>query len=147
MGVILLEKVDSAVKEKLEALYETSDISQQVQSLQQLRSVFTKNPLNVQMLHMFKSFGGNSESARERFSILYLLTQHEYSVSELQEIIQKPQPTISRHLKLLEQAHLIKALKKGKRSYYKPLQASLKLIEKFMTAWINSIDNWFAFDA
>ncbi|MHA1744904.1 MAG: ArsR/SmtB family transcription factor [Promethearchaeota archaeon] len=141
------EKVDSSVIEKLEALYETSDVSAKVQHLQQIRPAFIKNPLNAQMLQMFKSFSGNSESGRERFSILYLLTQHEYSVSELQEIIQKPQPTISRHLKLLEQAHLIRALKKGKRSYYKPLKASLKLIEKFMTAWINSIDNWFAFDA
>jgi len=127
----------------LEALYDTVEIGQQVQNLQQIKPDFIKNPLNAQMLHMFRSFGANSESSKERFGILYLLTQHEYSVSELQDIIQKSQPTTSRHLKLLEEAGLIKAVKRGKNVYYKPYKPSLKVLGKFMNSWIAGIENWF----
>ncbi|MHA1673148.1 MAG: ArsR/SmtB family transcription factor [Promethearchaeota archaeon] len=134
-----LEKKLLQKKNKLDFISNESDIFEQVQTLQQISKDFDSNPLNIQMIDMFKIAGGN----RDRFKILFLLTQHEYSVSELQDIIQKSQPTISRHLGLLEDANIIKAEKRGKLTYYKPLKASLKIIQEFMSLWINSITNWF----
>lgn len=131
--------IDDAIREKLEILYSSSDIAQNVQHLRQMWTDFSEDELNVDMISMFKFTGGNED----RFRIFYLLTQHEYSVTDLQDIIQMSQPTISRHLKFLEQGNLIKAVKRGKKTYYKPLKASITQIEKFMKSWINSIDNWF----
>lgn len=54
-----------------------------------------------------------------RLSILYLLEGHELCTQRIQTELDKSQPTISHHLKILKKAKLIKSTKKGVWIYYK----------------------------
>jgi DNA-binding transcriptional ArsR family regulator len=53
-----------------------------------------------------------------RFSILKLLKEERKSSSELEEILDKSQSTVSKHLKILKEADLISSKRKGRRKYY-----------------------------
>ena len=72
----------------------------------------------------------------ERLKIIYILKKKDRCVCELEAILDKSQPSISHHLKKLEENNLIKGWKKGKFTYYrldsKILKSNLmNLIEKF----------------
>jgi ArsR family transcriptional regulator len=49
----------------------------------------------------------------KRLLILYALTQGEMNVSEIAEALSLPQPTTSRHLKLLRERNLVLAQREG----------------------------------
>ena len=53
-----------------------------------------------------------------RMKILLLLTKHEMCVCELESALGLPQPTVSHHLGLLEQADLLRRSKKGRFVFY-----------------------------
>lgn len=53
-----------------------------------------------------------------RFSILKLLNENRMSSSELEERLDKSQSTVSKHLKILKEANLIDAKRKGRRKFY-----------------------------
>ncbi len=53
-----------------------------------------------------------------RLSILKLLKEKEMSSSELEEMLERSQSTVSKHLKVLKEANLIEAEKRGRRKYY-----------------------------
>ncbi len=54
----------------------------------------------------------------KRLMILYLLNQHQRSVGELAQELDTPQPTISHHLKILRERHLVRTHKDGTTVYY-----------------------------
>src|SRR5271154_1338600 len=54
-----------------------------------------------------------------RLRLLLLLRQAELTVSELVEIVGQSQPRVSRHLKLLCEAHLIERFKEGSWVFYR----------------------------
>ncbi|HXC53765.1 MAG TPA: metalloregulator ArsR/SmtB family transcription factor [Rhizomicrobium sp.] len=54
-----------------------------------------------------------------RLRLLLLLRQAELTVSELVEIVGQSQPRVSRHLKLLTEAHLIERFKEGSWVFYR----------------------------
>jgi ArsR family transcriptional regulator len=54
-----------------------------------------------------------------RLRLLLLLRQAELTVSELVEILGQSQPRVSRHLKLLTEAHLIERFKEGSWVFYR----------------------------
>ena len=62
---------------------------------------------------MFRAF-----SDRTRLRILHLLVEGEICVGNLVEILQLPQPTVSRHLAYLRKAQLVEVRKDGLWAYY-----------------------------
>jgi ArsR family transcriptional regulator, arsenate/arsenite/antimonite-responsive transcriptional repressor len=70
---------------------------------------------------MFRAF-----SDRTRLRILSLLRKREFCVGDIVEILQVPQPRISRHLAYLRKAALVTVRKAGIWSYYSlaPAQAA-----------------------
>jgi ArsR family transcriptional regulator, arsenate/arsenite/antimonite-responsive transcriptional repressor len=62
---------------------------------------------------MFRAF-----SDRTRLRILCLLRRMEFCVGDIVEILQAPQPKISRHLAYLRKAGLVTVRKSGLWSYY-----------------------------
>src|SRR6185437_7160214 len=54
-----------------------------------------------------------------RLRLFLLLRQAELTVSELVEIVGQSQPRVSRHLKLLTEAHLIERFKEGSWVFYR----------------------------
>jgi ArsR family transcriptional regulator len=62
---------------------------------------------------MFRAF-----SDRTRLRILHLLVDGEVCVGNLVEILQSPQPTVSRHLAYLRKAQLVEVRKDGLWAYY-----------------------------
>ena len=53
-----------------------------------------------------------------RILILYTLSENSYNVSELSEILGLPQPTTSRHLKILRERGLVVAERDAQSVYY-----------------------------
>ena len=53
-----------------------------------------------------------------RMKILLLLSKKEKCVCELESALGMPQPTVSHHLGVLEQAHLVKRSKRGRWAFY-----------------------------
>ena len=61
-------------------------------------------------------FGAIGES--NRMKILLLLSEKEMCVCELEAALGMPQPTVSHHLGVLEQANLLRRSKKGRWVFY-----------------------------
>lgn len=60
----------------------------------------------------------NALSNEERIIIFNVLKEKDRCVCELEAILNKSQPSISHHLKILEDAGIIRGWKKGKFTYY-----------------------------
>ena len=60
----------------------------------------------------------NAIGNKERLTILIILKNKERCVCELEAILDKSQPSISHHLRILEAIGIIKGWKKGKFTYY-----------------------------
>ncbi|MFX1590299.1 MAG: ArsR/SmtB family transcription factor, partial [Promethearchaeota archaeon] len=55
---------------------------------------------------------------KERLKIVTALKNNDHCVCELEAILDKSQPSISHHLRILESVGLIKSFKKGKFTHY-----------------------------
>ncbi len=89
---------------------------------------------------------GNILSAlanRDRFLIVDLLRKKDRCVCELEAVIDKSQPAISRHLKVLESAQLIRGWKHGKFTHYSLVKKNFEFFSKFSQEWTADITNWF----
>lgn len=75
---------------------------------------------------------------KERFSILNLLKNKELNVSELSELVNKSQSTISHHLKILEKAGLIEGTKVGKFTQYKLVKTFFDQIDDIIKNWVGN---------
>jgi len=53
-----------------------------------------------------------------RILILYTLKDHPHNVGELAESLELPQPTVSRHLKVLRERQMVLAEREGQAVYY-----------------------------
>ncbi len=76
---------------------------------------------------------------RSRLRLLSLLRDNELSVAELQQVLQLSQPTISNHLGVLRQAHLVQARREGQRIYYRLETELTKPIQQLFQAAILTI--------
>ncbi|MBN1216874.1 MAG: winged helix-turn-helix transcriptional regulator [Candidatus Lokiarchaeota archaeon] len=63
---------------------------------------------------------------KERLMIIYSLMEKDRCVCELEAILDKSQPSISHHLKRLEDVNLIRGWKKSKFTYYSLNKSQLK---------------------
>ncbi len=68
------------------------------------------------MMNTEAVFGAMADATRHR--IMQVLAQHELSVTELVEILGQPQSTVSRHLKVLREADLIRDSRNGANVHY-----------------------------
>lgn len=59
-----------------------------------------------------------SFSQPKRLEILFLLKNHELSVSQIKEMLDLPQANISQHLMAMRQANVIKDRREGKQIFY-----------------------------
>lgn len=71
-------------------------------------------------------------SDRTRLRILNLLQDGELCVCDLVDVLDAPQPTISRHLAYLRKAGLVIARKDGLWSYYRLTEARSELHERLL---------------
>lgn len=79
---------------------------------------------------------------RDRLMIIELLSEKDRCVCELEAALQKSQPSISRHLKILEDANLIQGWKHGKFTHYSLIKGTFhKFLQQF-TTWYESVCNW-----
>ncbi|MBY9005944.1 MAG: winged helix-turn-helix transcriptional regulator [Candidatus Lokiarchaeota archaeon] len=75
---------------------------------------------------------------QERLMIIYALKEKDRCVCELEAILDKSQPSISHHLKKLEEADLIKGWKKRKFTYYKLDKKVFKYVLNDCIAYLDS---------
>jgi DNA-binding transcriptional ArsR family regulator len=79
-----------------------------------------------------------------RRAILGLLVERERSVQELERLLKLPQPTISKHLKVLRDAGLVESRVEAQwRVYYLRLQPFVQLdrwLEPYRRRWRESVD-------
>jgi ArsR family transcriptional regulator len=69
-----------------------------------------------------------SLSNETRLKILKVLSVKDYCVCELEAILDKPQPSISHHLKALEKIGVIRGIKKGYFTHYELVRNRLQTI-------------------
>ena len=77
---------------------------------------------------MFRAF-----SDRTRLRILSLLRNREFCVGDIVELLQVPQPRISRHLAYLRKAELVAVRKAGLWSYYSLARAETAFHKKLLS--------------
>jgi len=81
---------------------------------------------------MFRAF-----SDRTRLRILSLLRKRAFCVGDLVEILQAPQPRISRHLAYLRKAKLVAVRKSGLWSYYSLARAETAFLKMLLSCLEN----------
>lgn len=64
---------------------------------------------------------------KERLKIIIILKDNDHCVCELEAILDKSQPSISHHLRILESAGLIRSFKKGKFTHYDLVKEQFEL--------------------
>lgn len=79
-----------------------------------------------------------------RREILRLLLRREHSVGELESRLERPQPTISKHLRVLRDAGLVESRVDAQRRLYRlrpePLQDLDAWLEPFRRFWTEHLD-------
>ena len=77
-----------------------------------------------------------------RILILYMVAEEPINVSGLSEALDIPQPTVSRHLKVLRERRMVTSQREGKSVYYsltdQRIVQALNLLRAFMA---NSLEN------
>lgn len=78
----------------------------------------------------------------DRFFIIELLQEQDRCGCEIESALDKSQPSISRHIKILENVGLIRGWRKGKFTHYSLIRPTFDKIQKFLTQWISKVENW-----
>lgn len=71
--------------------------------------------------------------------LIQIIKDKDYCVCELEITLNKSQPSISHHLKLLEKAELIREWKKGKFTHYSLMKEQFK-------RYLDTLNNNFTFE-
>ncbi|QOR71943.1 winged helix-turn-helix transcriptional regulator [Ruania alkalisoli] len=79
-----------------------------------------------------------------RRRILDLLREQDLMVSELVDLLRTAQPNVSKHLKVLDEAHLVNARVDGPRRHYalvsEPLRELDQWLEPYRRTWAGRLD-------
>ena len=111
--LIIKVKRENEIKVMLYCCEDFIDTNEYFKELQELGENLRKdNQLNNFLIFL------NAISNKERFIIFNSLKEKDRCVCELEVILNKSQPSISHHLRILESAGLIRGWKKGKFTYY-----------------------------
>jgi len=100
------------------------DCPTQVQSESNVPQTIARGNVDL----MFRAF-----SDRTRLRILSLLLKREFCVGDIVEILQVPQPRISRHLAYLRKAELVTVRRAGLWSYYSLSRAETAFHKKLLS--------------
>ena len=111
---------------------------QHYESLLQIKKSFALNLEKKKLCDILEALGST-----ERLLILDALAEKDRCICELEAILAKAQPSISHHIKVLEDAGLIQGWKKGKFTHYSLVKRQIKEFKSIMIEWLDKIDNWF----
>ncbi len=104
----------------------------------QLRGEFYQDEEKSTLFNYLEAFGN-----KERFLIIDMLKEKDRCVCELEAILQKTQPAVSHHLRILEKNNLIQATKVGKFSHYSLVRSEFEKFQTMWKKWADNITNWF----
>lgn len=93
---------------------------------------FSAPDFSAKLRRVEKLVGAIGDS--NRMKILLLLSKREMCVCELESALGLPQPTVSHHLGLLEQADLLRRSKKGRFVFYEVLNSPVLDLLKNLTS-------------
>lgn len=134
-------KFSETALKQIQTLQSCSNIGENAKS-HYLNLIEQKNQLisseNFQVMHQFLQAIGN----QDRFLILTLLKESDKCVCELEVALGKSQPSISRHLRILEESHLIQGWKRGKFTHYSLIKTNFDNFLKQWQIWHESATNW-----
>ena len=74
----------------------------------------------------------NATANKKRLMIIYILKEKDRCVCELEAILDESQPSISHHLKILENAGLVRGWKKGKFTHYDLVKDQIILYQNLL---------------
>ncbi len=74
----------------------------------------------------------NALANKKRLIIINILKEKDRCVCELEAVMDESQPSISHHLKILENAGLIRGWKKGKFTHYDIIEKQITLYLEFL---------------
>jgi DNA-binding transcriptional ArsR family regulator len=111
--ILIKTKREKEVKVMLCCCEDIKDTENYFKELQELGQNLRKNKKFNDLLIFLNAMSNN-----ERFIIFNALKEKDRCVCELEVILNKSQPSISHHLRILEGAGLIRGWKKGKFTYY-----------------------------
>lgn len=134
-------KVDNRKKKIIDTLSSCDTFGDPVKfynDLIQLKGEFYQDEQKITLFNYLEAFGN-----KERFLILDMLKEKDRCVCELEAIMQKTQPAVSHHLRILEKNHLIQAIKVGKFSHYSLVRSEFEKFQKMWLNWTDNITNWF----
>ncbi len=129
---------EKKIIETLESCDSSGNSQKYYEKLTKMRDNFYENPKNRELISLLETLGN-----KERFLILDMLKAKDRCVCELEAILQKTQPAVSHHLKILEANNLIQARKVGKFSYYSLVHSQFDKFQADWKDWISNITNWF----
>ena len=104
----------------------------------QIKGEFYQDEEKSTLYNYLEAFGN-----KERFLILDMLKEKDRCVCELEAILQKTQPAVSHHLRILEKNNLIQATKVGKFSHYALVRSEFEKFQTMWKKWADGITNWF----
>jgi len=114
------------------------DLDTFLKDLSIIKPQFNQDLDKNRLLSLMNAFGNP-----DRFLILDSLRSRSRCVCELESIIDKSQPAVSHHLKLLERMQLIRGWKKGKFTYYSLVEKTFQDFVSLWKEWNGGISNWF----
>lgn len=117
--------MDLEHKEEIKAkLVKCEDVENPELHYKKLRSIGDKliTDTNLDDLTQFL----NAIANKKRLILLHILKEKDRCVCELEAVLDESQPSISHHLKILENSGLIKGWKKGKFTHYDLIQNQIE---------------------
>ena len=103
-------------KEILDKLIKCEDVKNPDLHFKQLREIGNELIKSPQIDEIIKFL--NAVANKKRLMIINILKENDRCVCELEAVLDESQPAISHHLKILENAGLIRGWKKGKFTHY-----------------------------
>jgi ArsR family transcriptional regulator len=121
-------------KEILDKLIRCEDVENPDIHFQNLRDLGTKLKHNSRFDDLIKFL--NAIANKKRLMIINVLKEKDRCVCELEAVLDESQPSISHHLKILENTGLVRGWKKGKFTHY-------DLIKEQETEYLNLLTQKF----
>lgn len=126
----------------METLLKCNDITDgeaHYQDLLRLAAREQEDPTFLFLSRVFRALGNKT-----RCLLVSLLREKDRCVCELEVFLQKSQPTVSHHLRALEEVGLIKGWKKGKFTHYSLVKATFETFQTTLAEWQARTKNWFS---
>jgi len=128
----------AGIIETLSKCESVSDPEQHYEDLVKKKELFKNDKEKALIKTILEALGSS-----DRLLILDALMEHDRCVCELEALMEKAQASVSHHLKILEDAGLIKGWKKGKFTHYSLIKPKFERLAEFITHWISTTKNWF----